>query len=144
MSYAPALAVVASVLFVGAPPHPVVPLHYDVPAPLPIASLLPRDELVMLLSPFAPLQSGKSWDRSRSMLSHSLWVLNLRLLDAADEKLQMSSVAEKQEPLWSKQVIRLRDDMRRMRIRFVLRMSGFRLSVELWRIVAAILTLSSL
>jgi hypothetical protein len=42
----------------------------------------------------------------------------------------MSSVAGKREPLLSKQVVRLRDDMRRMRIRFVLRMSSVILSAE--------------
>jgi hypothetical protein len=42
----------------------------------------------------------------------------------------MSSVVMRREPLLSKQVVRLRDDMRRMRIRSVLRMSGVILSVE--------------
>ena len=99
VSYAPALAAVAFDLFVGVSPQPFVPLHYDVPAPLPIASLPPRDELVMLLSLFAPPRSGTSWDRSRSMMNHFLSMLKLPLLDETDEKLQMSSVAERQGPL---------------------------------------------
>lgn len=72
VSCATAIAVEAFADFVAVLPQLlvslqyVVPLHCDVPALLPIVSLLPRDEPVMLPSLFAPLRSGTSWDRIRS------------------------------------------------------------------------------
>jgi hypothetical protein len=79
VSSAPAIAVVVSAGFVGVlPPQPLVPLGYDVP--LPIVSLLLRDEPVALLSLFAPLRSRTSWDRIRSSFLRVMGLIQSFLL----------------------------------------------------------------